>query len=463
MKYISTRGTAPAVGFEEALMAGLAPDGGLYSPMSWPRLAPGAIAGFAGAPYESVAAQILHPFVGEAFGFERLVEICHTAYARFSHPAVTPLKQISASSWILELFHGPSLAFKDIAMQLLAGLYDEILERRGGRLTIICATSGDTGGAAVEAFRGREHMDVVVLYPEGRISDVQRRFITSAPESNVRAFAVSGDFDACQTLVKQAFRDADFAREMNLTAVNSINIVRILAQAVYYFAAASALGSPGRKVAFAVPSGNFGDAFAGWTARAMGLPIVELLVCTNQNDILPRAFATGVYERGAVQPTQSPAMDIQVASNFERLVFEALGRDGQAVSTAFEAFEGGAALNLSESALNAIRDLGQARAVSEEETSAAMTRAFDLGLGLVDPHTAVALAASRALDVEGETPRIVLSTAHPAKFPQAVFTATGRAPMLPAQAEGLAARPERFERLPIDFEALKAALRDRPA
>ena len=322
MRFISTRGEAPDVGFVDALLDGLAPDGGLYTPEVWPTLTVDEIAGFAGAPYARVAADILGRFADEEIAASVMRDLCEDAYAGFDHAAVAPLVQLAPGRFLLELFHGPTLAFKDVAMQVLARLYEHVLARNGRPVIIVCATSGDTGGAAVAAFGGRANVRVVALYPEGRISEVQRRFMTAAAEANVRCVAVAGDFDDCQAILKALFDDRAFADAVGLTAVNSINVARIVAQCVYYFTAAVAVGAPARSVAFAVPTGNFGDAFAGWAARQMGLPIERLVVATNGNDIVARALEDGLYARGATRVTQSPAMDIQVASNFERLYFE---------------------------------------------------------------------------------------------------------------------------------------------
>ena len=341
MRYVSTRGQAPSVGFVDALLGGLAPDGGLYAPQAWPTVPAEEIAAYATRPYAEVAADILGRFAGEEIAADVLRNLCAQAYASFTHAAVAPLTQLAPGRFLLELFHGPTLAFKDVAMQILARLYDHALAARARTLTIVCATSGDTGGAAVEAFAGRANARIVALFPEGRISDVQRRFMTTSTADNVRAVAVGGDFDDCQAILKALFQDQAFARSVDLSAVNSINFARIAAQSVYYFTAAAALGAPARAVSFAVPTGNFGDAYAGYAARAMGLPIARILVATNENDIMARALRHGDYRRGHGVATQSPAMDIQVASNFERLYFEGADRDGAATGEAFATFAAG--------------------------------------------------------------------------------------------------------------------------
>jgi threonine synthase len=458
MRYISTRGGAPSVDFTETLLAGLAPDGGLYVPETWPTLSRDEIAAFAGMSYADVAAQILERFTGQELDPGDIQSDCYEAYATFSHPAVTPLRQLEPGRWLLELFHGPTLAFKDVAMQLLSRLYDRVLAERGRKLTIVCATSGDTGGAAVEAFRGSPHVRIVALYPEGRISEVQRRFMTAAAEDNVRCVAVDGTFDDCQAILKSLFADKAFAADVDLSGVNSINWARIVAQSVYYFTSATALGAPDRKVAYAVPTGNFGDAFAAYVAQQMGLPIEAITVATNSNDILATTFQTGRYTKGQVLATQSPAMDIQVASNFERLYFEAVGRDAGETKRAFENFAATGALEMPSQSFEGIKTLFTGVAVDEATTSATLRSAASAYGEPVDPHTAVALAAPRP-PIDPATPLVVLSTAHAAKFPEAVHAATGVKPALPAKAGDLFARPERFDRLPADVGAVKAYVR----
>ena len=461
MRYVSTRGDSPPIGFLDAVLAGLAPDGGLYVPEVWPLFTPAEIAGFAGAPYAHVAAQVLGRFAGDSLSASDIAEITAEAYAGFTHPAVTPLRQLDSGLWLLELFHGPTLAFKDVAMQLLSRLYERALEARQRILTIVCATSGDTGGAAVEALRGRANLRLVVLFPDGKISEVQRRFMTTAQEANVRCIAVDGDFDDCQTIVKGLFNAQGFAQSVDLSGVNSINWARIAAQVVYYFTAAAALGAPHRPVAFAVPTGNFGDAFAGFVAHKMGLPIERIVVATNSNDILARMLETGRYARGVVAETQSPAMDIQIASNFERLYFEAVEREGLETARAMRAFTESGAIEIPPKALAMMRQLFVGVGVGEAETSRAILSTFNESGELIDPHTAVGVAgAQRAGSGRRGAPMVVLSTAHPAKFPEAVRAAAGVAPPMPKAAHGLAGRPERIDRLPADLEAVKAYIRD---
>ena len=456
MKYVSTRGAAPAVSFLDAVIAGLAPDGGLYVPERWPQLSRAEIAAFAGRPYAEVAADIIGRFAGDAIDAATLAGICADAYASFDHAAVTPLKQLGPGGFLLELFHGPTLAFKDVAMQLLGRLYDHVLGLEGRRLTIVCATSGDTGGAAVEAFRGRANVRLVALFPEGRISEVQRRFMTTTGEANIACLEVKGTFDDCQAMLKSMFRDAQFAHAVDLSGVNSINFARIAAQAVYYFTAAVALGAPHRKVAFCAPTGNFGDAYAGYVAHRMGLTIERIIVATNSNDILARALETGRYARGEVAATASPAMDIQAASNFERLYFEAVGADAAETTRAFEAFAGGSALDIPPHALAAMRELFIGTAVSEAQTAQTIRATLEATGELVDPHTAVGLAAAARIGpADPATPLVTLSTAHPAKFPEAVSAAAGVPTPTPAAVASMAERRERFHPIAADVEAAK--------
>jgi threonine synthase len=457
MRYVSTRGQAPHVGFIDAVLGGLAPDGGLYVPETWPQISPAEIAAFATIPYAEVAARVIGAFAGDEIPAADLKVMCQEAYSTFTHTAVVPLAQLRPGVFMAELFHGPSLAFKDVAMQILARLYDHMLGREGRVQTILCATSGDTGGAAVEAFRGASNVKIVALFPEGRISEVQRRFMTTAVEANVACVAVKGSFDDCQAIVKAAFQDQALRQAVDLSGVNSINFARIAAQAVYYFTTAAQLGAPGRKVSFAVPSGNFGDAFAGYVAHRMGLPMHQILVATNSNDILARTFETGRYARGKVHPTMSPAMDIQSASNFERLYFEGVQREATETARAFTAFADTGAIEVPPQAFAAMRELFRGAAASEADTEREIVRTFNETGELVDPHTAVALSALRRTPLDG--PVAVMSTAHAAKFPEAVAKASGVTPALPRGAADLAGRPERFDRLPAEAETIKAYVR----
>jgi len=455
VRYVSTRGEAPELGFEEALLAGLARDGGLYVPRAWPHFAPEDIAAFADKPFAELATAVLEPLVGAAIPRNELLALAHDAYARFGHPAVTPLVQLDRSLWVLELFHGPTLAFKDVAMQLLARLMDRVLAARRERVTIVGATSGDTGGAAVEAFRGAERIDAIILFPHNRVSDVQRRMMTTATEPNVHAVAVDGTFDDCQALVKAMFNDLAFRDRVRLAGVNSINWARVAAQITYYFVAAVALGAPHRPVSFSVPTGNFGDIFAGWAARRMGLPIERLVIATNDNDILSRTHATAVYEVRGVLPTTSPSMDIQVASNFERWLFEASGRDAGWVRGRMGALSQSGRFELSADVAGAMRaDFGAAGAGMAEVAACIRTLEAECGY-LLDPHTACGVVAARKVKAREGAPCIVLATAHPAKFPDAVEAITGQRPALPERLSGLMTAPERMIVLPNDLAAIQ--------
>ncbi len=450
MRYISTRGAAAQLDFVEVMLAGLARDGGLYVPTTWPTLSPATIAGFAGRPYAEVAVEVLKPFVGDAIAEADLARIAHEAYGTFRHPAVAPLVQLGDNLFVLELFHGPTLAFKDLAMQLVARLMDHVLKKRGERTTIVVATSGDTGGAAVEAFRGRDQVDVVALYPHGRISDVQRWMMTTPTDSNVHSIAVEGTFDDCQALVKAMFNHHAFRDRVHLSGVNSINWGRIVTQAVYYFTAAVALGAPHRKIAFTVPTGNFGDVYAGYVASKMGLPIDRLVVATNVNDILARTFATGDYETRKVVATSSPSMDIQVSSNFERLLFETCGRDAAKVTALMGSLTQSGRFTVPGDALKAMRALFSADRADEQEVDAEIRAWMKEASYCVDPHTAVALAVAEKETRDPSVPMVVLSTAHPAKFPDAVKAACGVNPGLPDWLSDLPKKSERFTVLPAD-------------
>jgi threonine synthase len=454
VRYISTRGEAPGLGFIDAMLAGLAHDGGLYVPESWPLFAPSTIAAWAGRRYPDVAADILRAFLGAELEAADLARMTEEAALRFRHPAVVPLVQLGPRTFVLELFHGPTLAFKDLAMQLLGRLIDHALKQRAERATIVAATSGDTGGAAVEAFRGRDQVDVVVLYPHGRISEVQRRMMTTVPDPNVHALAITGTFDDCQALVKGLFAHHGFRDRVRLSAVNSINWARIAAQVVYYVVAAVALGAPHRAVAFAVPTGNFGDAFAGYVAMRMGLPVARLTAATNLNDIVVRTLATGRYAPREVLATASPSMDIQVASNVERLLFEAYDRDARAVRALMDGLAQSRHFVIAPAALAAIRTHFTAGRADEEETAATMRTVRRETGYLLDPHTAVAFAVAEKERAD-HGPTVVLSTAHPAKFPDAVERATGIRPPLPDWLAALPNRPERVTVLPAEQSAVE--------
>jgi threonine synthase len=455
VRYVSTRGEAPPLGFIDVTLAGLARDGGLYVPEAWPRVDADAIARLAGRPYAEVAIEVIRPFVGGAIDELALARMAREAYGAFRHPAVAPLVQLDSNTFVLELFHGPTLAFKDLAMQFLARLMDHALARRGERSTIVVATSGDTGGAAVEAFRGSAQVDVVVLFPSGRVSDVQRRMMTTAADGNVHALAIDGTFDDCQAIVKGLFNHHAFRDNVRLSGVNSINFARIVAQVVYYFTAAVALGAPHRKVAFTVPTGNFGDVFAGYVAQRMGLPVDRLVIATNVNDILARTLATGVHELRDVVPTTSPSMDIQVSSNFERLLFDACGRDARPVRAAMAALAQSRRFTVPAPALAEMRSRFTADHADEQETAATIRTLLRETGYLADPHTAVAIAVAEKEVRDPATPMVVLSTAHAAKFPAAVEAACGVKPALPDWLADLGEREERVTLLPADQAAVE--------
>ena len=426
MRYVSTRGEAPVLGFTDVLLAGLARDGGLYVPEHWPQIDADTIAGFLGKPYSDVAFSVLQPFVDGEIADADLKAMIHDAYATFDHPTVAPLTQLAPGHFILELFHGPTLAFKDVAMQLLARMMDHALAARGRRATIVGATSGDTGGAAIEAFRGRDNVDIFILFPHGRVSPVQQRQMTTVPDENVHAIAVDGNFDDCQALVKAMFNDFGFRDRVGLSGVNSINWARIVAQIVYYFTAAVSLGAPDRRVSFTVPTGNFGDIFAGYAAARMGLPVDRLTVATNVNDILDRALKTGRYEVRGVAPTASPSMDIQVSSNFERLLFEAYDRDATAVRRLMDGLSQAGAFTIEDAALEAIRERFDAARADEDETANTIRQVRQDAGYTLDPHSAVGVAVTEKS--QGAAMKVTLATAHPAKFPDAVEAACGARP-----------------------------------
>jgi len=454
LRYVSTRGRAPALGFVDVLLAGLARDGGLYVPETWPQMSGAEIAGLAGRPYHDVACEIIRRFTGGEIADADLAAMTEAAYAGFGHPAVTPLVQLAPGHFLCELFHGPTLAFKDVAMQLIARMMDHALAARGARATIVGATSGDTGAAAIEAFRGRSAVDVVILFPDGRVSPVQRRQMTTPADANVHALAVAGTFDDCQAIVKALFNDHGFRDRVALAGVNSINWARIVAQVVYYFVAAVALGAPHRKVSFTVPTGNFGDVFAGYVAARMGLPVETLVVATNVNDILVRTLDEGRYELRAVTATQSPSMDIQVSSNFERLLFEEVGRDGAAVERMLAGLGQSGAFTVPPEALAGLRAGFRAGRTDEAATRATIARTHARCGYLLDPHTAVAVAVAEQ-HLDPRTPMVTLATAHPAKFPDAVAAATGTHAALPPRLADLMERPERVT--PVAAEAAAVA------
>ena len=457
MRYISTRGQAPELDFAGVLLAGLAEDGGLYVPQTWPHFSPADLRAMRGLPYAELAARIMQPFVGEAIASADLYRMCQQAYAGFGHPAITPMVQLETGLWALELFHGPTLAFKDVAMQLLGRLFDHVLTRQGRRVTIVGATSGDTGSAAIEALRDRPQLDVVILHPHGRTSEVQRRQMTTVNSPNIANIAVEGTFDDCQDLVKAMFSDLPFRRDLHLSAVNSINWARVAAQIPYFVAASLALGGPDREVAFSVPTGNFGNVLAAWAARRIGVPIARLVVGSNRNDILARFFDKNDMVTRPVEPSLSPSMDIQVSSNFERLLFELLDRDPAATAAAMQRFRSTGAMHVPDAAWHRARGLFHGFRLDDAGTTAEIRRLHAHGY-LADPHTAIGIAAARAMPC-AHVPMVVAATAHPAKFPDAVEAATGTRPPLPPGLADLYERTEKFTLAPNDLAAIEAKVR----
>ena len=463
MRYVSTRGRAPVLDFEGVLLAGLASDGGLYVPERWPALGRDEVAGFRGRDYADVAHAIISRFTGDAVEPAELRSIVGAAYAGFGHPAVAPLAQLGPNRWLLELFHGPTLAFKDIALQVLARLYDHVLERHDAHVTIVGATSGDTGSAAIEAFCGRERASIFILHPAGRVSEVQRRQMTTVGAANVHNIAVEGTFDDCQAMLKAMFNAAGFRDELRLSGVNSINWARIVPQVVYYVTAAVALGGPEVPVSFSVPSGNFGDVFAGFVAQRMGLPVERLVVASNENDILTRALTTGEHQLTEVTPTMSPSMDIQVSSNFERLLFEMHDRDAEYTAGLMRQLAEHRAFRIEDDAAATVQSLFHAGRCSESETLETIAAVHrDTGM-VIDPHTAVGVAVAQRMHGGREIPMITLATAHAAKFPDAVERATGIRPALPDRLADLHEREERCTTLPNDLPAVMNHIREHAA
>ena len=467
MEYLSTRGTAPTLDFEGATLAGLASDGGLYLPREWPRMSHDEIKALRGLPYAELATRIMQPFVAGSLTEDELGALCETVYGDFGHAAVTPLVQLDETHWLLELFHGPTLAFKDVALQMLGALFETFLERRDERLTIVGATSGDTGSAAINAVAGRERTEIFMLHPAGRVSEVQRRQMTTMRAPNIHNIAIAGSFDDAQRHVKRMFADPAINQPLNLGAVNSINWARLMAQVVYYFHSALQLGAPDRAIAYSVPTGNFGDVFAGYVAAQMGLPIERLIVATNVNDILHRALTDGDYSTGETTPTITPSMDIQVSSNFERLLFDCGGRDGAAMAAQMAAFDKSGAMTLT----NAQRDNAAALFTSgradQDDTARALQWAYRNAAQVIDPHTGVGLHASIGAPAAGHvnpgTPIVTLATAHPAKFPDAVERAVGVRPALPARVGDLFGREEHFTQLAGDYETSRDFVLDHAA
>lgn len=460
MRYVSTRGNAPTLGFCDVILTGLARDGGLYVPETWPQITPEEIHNFGNRPYEDVAFAIISRFVGDEIPADDLMAMIKAAYKSFTHPSRTPLVELEPGHFLLELWHGPTLAFKDVAMQFLARVMDHVLGQRGTRATIVGATSGDTGSAAIEAFRGRANTDIFILHPKERTSAVQRRQMTTVLDDNVFNIAIEGTFDDCQTIVKGMFNNHAFRDAAKLSGVNSINWGRIVAQVVYYFTSAVALGAPHRKVSFVVPTGNFGDIFAGYVAKKMGLPVEKLVIATNSNDILRRAVKFGRYDKRGVVQTASPSMDIEISSNFERLLFEALGRDGDKTASLLASLDQSGGFAIPESALASIRDEFGSGMADETATATIISDVFAQSKYLIDPHTAVGVAVARGFNF-GHTPLITLSTAHPAKFPDAVHAATGIHPKLPRHLADLESREERYCVLANDRQDVENFIREK--
>ena len=460
MKYISTRGNAPELTFEDAMLTGLARDGGLYVPETVPTMSRDEIAALAGLSYEETAFRVMKPFLGDVFTDEEFKGIINRAYAGFRHDARAPLVQLGPNHFLMELFHGPTLAFKDFAMQLIGQLFQFSLARRNERVTIVGATSGDTGSAAIEAFRGLDNVDVFILFPHGRVSDIQRKQMTTPTDANIHALAMDGDFDDCQAKLKDMFNDFEFRDGVKLAGVNSINWARVLAQVVYYFSTAVSLGAPDREISFTVPTGNFGDIFAGYIAKKMGLPIGQLVIATNQNDILHRTLETGAYTKEGVTPSISPSMDIQVSSNFERALFDAYGRDGNAVAQLMDELKDGS-FTISQGAIDILRDTFASGRASEAETKATIDQTFTQTGEVLCPHSAVGVKVAH--ENLGKAPMITLATAHPAKFPDAVEQAMGARPDLPPHMADMMDKPERVTRVPNDLEHLKALIKERIA
>ena len=478
MRYISTRGRAAPLEFEDVMLEGLARDGGLYVPETWPTLDPDLLRSVRSMPYAEAAFHVIHPFVDGTLSDTELRDLLRDAYAGFVHRSVAPLFQTGPDAWLLELYHGPTLAFKDVAMQVLGRLYDHVLRKRNQRITLAGATSGDTGSAAIEAMRGRDRVDIFIMHPHGRTSEVQRRQMTSVLAPNVHNLAVEGTFDDCQDLLKAMFNDADFRDGVSLSGVNSINWARVLPQTVYYVTAAATLGAPDRDVSFSVPTGNFGDVYAGYAAKQMGVPIRRLVIATNTNDILARFLATGEHRLAGVTATMSPSMDIQVSSNFERLLFDLYGRDGGRVAATMDELRDTRAFKVAPEMLAGLTGLFGAYRVDEDETLAALRRVFDETGYAIDPHTAVGFAAAwkdrealAARQESGSVPgalpgalpgaMVTLGTAHPAKFPDAVERATGHRPTLPPHLADLYDREERFTVVPNDLATVQRYIRER--
>jgi threonine synthase len=455
VQYVSTRGKAPALSFDDVLLTGLARDGGLYLPQSWPQFSPEDIREMRGLSYADLAVRVMYPFVEGSINYADFNELVQDTYKEFGHRAVAPLKQLDTDQWVMELFHGPTLAFKDYALQLLGRLFDYVLKKRGERVTIAGATSGDTGSAAIEACRDRECIDIFIMHPKGRVSDVQRRQMTTVLSANVHNIALEGTFDDCQDAVKAMFNDMDFRDKYNLSAVNSINWARIMAQITYYFWAAVQVGAPDRKTRFAVPTGNFGNVFAGYCAKKMGLPISDFIIGSNRNDILTRYFETGIMKMETVEPSLSPSMDIQISSNFERLLAQHYGQDGAALAQALADFRDTGEVNFGEDRWKAMCAEFSAKRLDDTQTKQAINDFYQKTGELLDPHSVIGCAVARDA-VKTDAVTIALATAHPAKFPAAVKEASGVHPALPERLSDLFEREERFDVLANDLSTIQS-------
>lgn len=451
MKYVSTRGNAPELEFDEVLLAGLARDGGLYVPVEWPTFSPDDFRAMAGLSYNETAFRVVRPFIGASMSDDELKALIEDTYSNFDDNQVAPLKQLGDKEYLLELFHGPTLAFKDVALQFLGRMFDYVLHKRGEHITVIGATSGDTGSAAIEACRARDSIDIFILHPEGRVTEVQRRQMTTVLDSNVHNIAVRGDFDDCQNLVKAMFNDTEFRDKQKLSAVNSINWVRVMVQIVYYVRTAVALGAPDKSVSFAVPTGNFGNCYAGWGARKLGLPIDRLFVGTNRNDILHRFLENGRMQMNQIHPTISPSMDIQISSNFERMLFALYGGDAGIIRATMNTFADTGSFIVGSKQLEELRGLFASARFDDDEIKAIIREVYEQTGELLDPHSAIAVGAGRANKSLTDSPIVALATAHPAKFPDAVEDACGVRPPLPPHLADLYEREERFTVLDNDL------------
>ncbi len=455
MRYVSTRGKAPELAFDDVLLAGLADDGGLYVPRSWPQFTSRDIEALKGLPYPDLAFRVIAPFIGKAVDEGDLARIIEDAYQNFDDPEIAPIKKLGENEWLVELFHGPTLAFKDFALQFLGRMFDHVLSRRGQRITVLGATSGDTGSAAIEACRDRDCIEIFILHPAGRVSDVQRRQMTTVDSANVHNIAVEGTFDDCQAMMKDAFNDPGFRKSHRLSTVNSINWCRIMAQIVYYFWAVVKLGPADREVAFSVPTGNFGNVFSGYAAKSMGLPISKLVVGSNRNDILTRFFRSGAMETAEVLPTLSPSMDIQISSNFERLLYFMFDRDTAKVADKMDAFKRTGAFSVDRECLDKVLAIFSSQRYDDDQTKATIRAVYEQSGELIDPHSAIGVAAGREMLKDFAGTRISLATAHPAKFPEAIEDATGIKPELPPGLADLHRRKEYFDTIAPDLGVLR--------